>query len=475
MTPALFVRPGLARRSLCTQTGRGIGCVSGTSSVGTGDRASLGWWGLLVGLDSLDRWLAALRGLALLGGVAWWATHPLESESRRQFVGLLAIFTTYSLLLYGLQAGRPGWLTQLYRIAMGLDLVFIFVLVRLTGGTASNFYLAFYLLIALHAFYFGLATGAALALATSVLYLLADVGPRAIDPSDLGLRVGFFLLVGVCMGGLAERERQERRLVEQLNRELRAQQQHLKEAHEHLIRSERLATVGELAAGLAHDLRNPLAGMSGALRVLTDKLPPDAHQQAVLDEIQAQIGRMNKTLTDLLRHARSPTPQYRWVNITEVVEQSLWFLPTASGTGIEIARELRPDLPRLRLDPNLLHQVLLNILINARQAMPRGGRLTVRTALGRHGPGETVEVEITDTGVGIPPEHLAHIFEPFFTTKTQGTGLGLTIAARIIDQQGGRITVESGPDQGTTVRIILPVRVTNTASRSDDAIEAPRR
>jgi signal transduction histidine kinase len=434
--------------------------------------ATAGCWDPLVGLDSLDRWLAALRGLALLGGVAWWATRPLEPEPGRQLVGLLAIFGAYSVLLYGLQARHPGWLTQLYRIAMGLDLVFIFVLVRLTGGTASNFYLAFYLLIALHAFYFGLATGAALALGTSVLYWFADVGPRALHPSDLGLRVGFFLLVGVCMGGLAERERQERRLVEQLNRELHAQQQHLKEAHEQLIRSERLATVGELAAGLAHDLRNPLAGISGALRVLTDELPPDPHQQAVLGEIQAQITRMNTTLTDLLRHARPPTPQYRWVNVTEVLEQSLWFLP---ATGIEIVRELQPDLPRLRLDPNLLHQALLNILVNARQAMPSGGRLTVRTTLRRDGPRETVEVQITDTGVGIPPEHLGHVFQPFFTTKAQGTGLGLTIAARIINQHGGRIAVESGPDRGTTFRITLPVPAADAALRSADAIEAPHR
>ena len=436
---------------------------------------AVGWWGPLVGLDSLDRWLATLRGLALLGGVAWWATHPLEPEPRRQLVGLLAMFTAYSVLLYGLQARRPGWLTQLYRVAMVLDLVFIFVLVRLTGGTASNFYLAFYLLIALHAFYFGLATGAALALGTSVLYWFADVGPRAIHPSDLGLRVGFFLLVGVCMGGLAERERQERRQVEQLNRELYAQQQHLKEAHEHLIRSERLATVGELAAGLAHDLRNPLAGISGALRVLTDELPADHRQHAVLGEVQAQITRMNKTLTDLLRHAQAPTPQYQWLDVTEVVEQSLSFLPVASGTGIEIVRELQPGLPRLRLDPNLLHQALLNILINARQAMPSGGRLTVRTALCRDGPKEALEVQIADTGVGIPPEHLGHVFQPFFTTKAQGTGLGLTIAARIINQQGGRVAVESGPDRGTTFRITLPVPAADAASRSEDAIEAPRR
>jgi signal transduction histidine kinase len=437
-------------------------------------RVTAGWSSFLLRLDSLDRWLAALRGLALLGGVVWLAMRPLEPEPRRQLVGLMAIFAAYSIPLYGFQVRRPEWAIHIYRIAMVVDLVFIFALVRLTGGTASNFYLAFYLLIALHAFYFGLATGTALALATSVLYLFADVGPRAIPLSDLGLRLAFFLLVGMCMGGLAERERQERRLVEQLNRELREQQRRLREAHEHLIRFERLATVGELAAGLAHDLRNPLAGISGALRVLTDELPADHQQQAVLGEVQAQMARMNKTLTDLLRHARPPTPQYRWVNVVEVVEQSLWFLPTTPGTGIEIVSKLQPDLPWLRLDPNLLHQALVNILVNARQAMPNGGQLTVATALRHEGQGQNIEVQITDTGLGIAPEHLTHIFEPFFTTKAQGTGLGLAIAGRIIDQQGGRIAVESQPNHGTTFRVILPIPAADTVSRSADAIEASR-
>lgn len=436
------------------------------------------WWNL----DPLDRWLAALRGVALIGGAAWWVVHPfdhpLSPGAQRQVAWLFATFGGYSVLLYVINALRPGRLPTLYRITMVLDLAFIFVLVRLTGGMASDFYLAFYLLIALHAFYFGLATGAGVALTVSLVYPFGDVWPPPIHPSDLALRVGFFLLVGVCMGGLAERERRERHVVEQLNRELQEQQRSLREAQEQLFHSDRLATIGELAASLAHEMRNPLAGISGALHVLAGQLPDDDPRQGLLVELQDQITRMNRTLTDLLRHARPPVLQYLSLNVNEVVERTLWFLPMTPGTGVQILRHLQPDLPPVRLDPNLLHQAFLNILVNARQAMPNGGQLTVSTRLRRNGVGkeEAVEVSIADTGPGILEEHRSRIFQPFFTTKAQGTGLGLAIAARIVEQHGGRIQVESELGKGTTFRIVLPVPAEDAArGRGPGAIAPVRR
>ncbi|MBI4562981.1 MAG: hypothetical protein HY724_13140 [Candidatus Rokubacteria bacterium] len=424
-----------------------------------------GWprLGVRLHLEPLDYWLAALRGVALLGGAAWGMVHPLDHpfdpETHRQVVWLFAIFAAYSALLYLVNAVRPGHLLPLYRTTMLLDLAFIFVLVRLTGGMASSFYLAFYLLIALHAFYFGLGTGGVAALLAGLLYPFVDSWPPPIGQSDLALRVGFFLLVGLCMGGLAEWERRERRLVERLNRELREQQQHLAEAQEQLIRSERLATVGEITAGLAHELRNPLAGISGALHVLAAQHGDDDPRRALLAEIQIQIARMKKTLTDLLSHPRPPEPRCLPLSVNEVVEQSLWFLPMTTGTGIQLVKHLQPELPPLKLDPHLFHQALLSILVNARQAMPNGGRLAIGTCLRRNllGHGEIVEVEIRDTGLGISSEQISKIFQPFFTTKVQGTGLGLTIAARIVEQHGGRLAVESKPGKGATFRITLPV------------------
>jgi signal transduction histidine kinase len=414
-------------------------------------------------LDPVDKWLAALRAVALVGGMAWAMLHSLDHSfdrnAHRRVVWLFAAFAAYSLLLYLLNAVRPGRVAALYRAAMILDLVFIFALVRATGGMASSFYLAFYMLIALHAFYFGLATGAVAALLSSLLYAFTDSWPPPIGMSDLSLRVGFFLLVGLCMGGLAERERRERHLVEQLNTELQDKQRRLANAQDELIRSDRLATVGELAAGLAHDLRNPIAGVSGALHVLSGQLPDADPRQALLAEVQAQVARMNKTLSDLLWHARPPTPEYRQLGVNELVEQTLWFLPMVSGTRIEVITSLQPGLPPLRLDPSLFHQAVLNLLVNARQAMPDGGRVTITTRLRQHpdDEAELVEISISDTGPGIPEADLSRIFQPFFTTKAHGTGLGLAIAARIVKRHGGRIEAESELGRGATFRIAFPV------------------
>jgi signal transduction histidine kinase len=391
----------------------------------------------------------------------------------RLFLG----FAGYSACLYLFDWLRPGSLARLYRVAMVLDMGFIFLLVRATGGMESSFYLAFYLLIALHAFYFGLATGVLVAVLGSLLYAAAESWPPPIHLSDLGIRVAFLFLVGLSMGGLAERERQDRRRVEDLNRELRAQQEYLRRTQEQVVRSDRLATVGELAAALAHDLRNPLAGISGALHVLADQLSADDPRRALFVEVQAQIGRMNKTLTGLLEHTRSPAPQYLPVNVNDVVERSLWLLPVASGTDITVVKRLDPALPTLQLDPTLLHQALLNIVVNALQAMPGGGQLTVGTACHRNpsGQGEVVEVAFSDTGPGIPSDHVSRIFQPFFTTKAEGTGLGLAIASRIVEQHGGRLMVESEWGKGATFRILLPIAAAQATGSQDIVGAASRR
>lgn len=400
--------------------------------------ARIARWGRRLGLEPLDIWFAGLRAAALVAGSLWWVLTP--ETTRGPLLGVLLTSLAFSVGLYALNARRPGRLATLYRIALVVDLVLIYVLVRATGGFASDLYLAFILLIALHAFYFGLATGFGAGVAAAALYALAGRWPPPI-PGFL-LREAFLLLVGLCMGVVAEQARRRRQVLEQ--------------HHEQLLRSDRLATVGELAASLAHELRNPLAGIAGALRVLAERLPADDGSQELLADLQAQIARMNKTLTDLLQHARPPEPQRIEVDLNALLEQSLRFLPRGR---VEVIRDYDESLPPVRVDPSLLHQAFLNVLVNAHQAMPQGGRLTVRTrrgAPGSHG----VEVQIQDTGVGIHPEHLPRIFQPFFTTKSQGTGLGLAIAARAVEQHGGRISVESVPGRGSTFTITFPADAT---------------
>ena len=402
-------------------------------------------WGHRIGLEPLDLCFLGLRAATFVAGVIWWAL--ASDRSRALQLPVLAAFLAFSVGLYVLNAVRPGHVDRLYRVALVFDLAVVSFLVWITGGYASDLHLAFILLVALHAFYFGLPTGLGAAVAAAALYAGAGKWPPPMP--GFALRVGFFGLVGLCMGLVGGQARGRQRALE-------AQQ-------EQLLRSDRLATVGELAAGLAHELRNPLAGISGALHVLGGQLVPGDERRAVLADLHAQIARMNKTLTDLLQHARPATPQRIAVEINALLEQSLRFLPRGE---VEIVRRLGGALPCVHVDPGLLHQALLNILVNARQAMPHGGRLMVETRV--HPTAERwVEIRVTDTGTGIPAEHLPRIFQPFFTTKAQGTGLGLAIAARVIEEHGGRITVDSVVGEGTVFGIVLPAAPPTAPIRSE--------
>lgn len=391
-------------------------------------------WGRRVSLDPLDLWFLALRAGTFAAGAAWWALDP--QPLRAPPLVVLGVFASVSVALYVYNAVRPGRIARLYRVALVADLLLVFMAVRSTGGFASELHLAFILLIALHAFYFGFPTGLVVATTATVLYALA-VGFPLPQPA-FALRAGFFGLVGLTMGLVAEQRRRR--------------QQALDQQQQQLLHSDRLATVGELAAGLVHELRNPLAGIAGALHVLAGRLASGDDSHALLADVQVQIARMNGTLTNLLHHARPPQPQRIEVEINAVLDQSLQFLPRG---GIEVVRRFGSRLPPVQVDPTLLHQAFLNILVNARQAMPRGGRLTLETGPA-NGQGRGVEITISDTGTGIAPEHLDRIFQPFFTTKSQGTGLGLAIAARVVEQHGGRIAVESRAGAGATFRVVLP-------------------
>ena len=407
--------------------------------------ARLEAWGRRLNLEPLDLWFLGLRVAVLVAGVGWWTrAHDWPGAPGP---AVLVAFLVFSVGLYVVNALRPRRIAVLYRIAALFDLGVVFFLVRMTGRFESELHLAFILLVALHAYYFGVHTGLGMAAVAAVVYAVAVEWPPPVP--GFVLRVAFFGLVGLCLGMVGK----------QANR----RQRELERQQEQLLHSDRLATVGELAAGLAHELRNPLAGISGALHVLDSQLGAVDGHHVLLDDLQAQIGRMNKTLTDLLQHARPATPQRIAVDVNALLEQSLRFLP---HSGIEVTRHYDASLPSLSLDPNLLHQALLNILVNARQAMPQGGRIVVETRIGADAE-RPIEVRITDTGTGIERANLDRIFAPFFTTKIQGTGLGLAIAARIVEQHGGRIAVASTAGVGSTFTISLPLTPMAEPCRSE--------
>ncbi len=231
---------------------------------------------------------------------------------------------------------------------------------------------------------------------------------------------------------------------------------------EQLIRAERLASIGELAANVAHEIKNPLAGISGAVQVLADDFPREDPRREVADQILHQCNRMDKTIRDLLNYAQPLTGEPSPVDVNEILDRASFIaLPNPARTKVRVHRDFAAGLPRTMADGKHLEQAFLNLILNATQAMPEGGDLTLRTALrdeaDADGGQSFIVATVADTGVGIPPASREKIFSPFYTTRTQGTGLGLSITRKIVEQGGGTVSVTSEPGVGTTFTVRIPV------------------
>jgi len=220
-----------------------------------------------------------------------------------------------------------------------------------------------------------------------------------------------------------------------------------------MSRAEHLATLGELATGLAHEIRNPLAGIAGVMDIVGRDLPASSPAREVLSEVQQEILQIKRILSDLLETARPKPPDFRPGDLNSTTEHAVTLArQQAISRPIEIRLSKAHDLPPVEHDAGQIQQVLLNLLLNAIQAIDQSGNIRVR--LGSEDGFATVAV--SDTGHGIPPEHLANIFRPFFTTKKRGTGLGLSLVSRIVEAHGGRIEVSSTPGQGSQFMLWLP-------------------
>ncbi len=220
---------------------------------------------------------------------------------------------------------------------------------------------------------------------------------------------------------------------------------------ERMVRADRFAAVGEIATGLAHEIKNPLAGLSGALELLAEDLQRDPRQAEIVGEMRHQVSRLTHTMESLLSFARPARARLRATDVNGTIEKVLFLIGQQSRGGIDIQPELNPEVPPVLADPFQLEQVFLNICLNACQAMREAGRLTIRS---RAGDGNVV-VEIADTGPGIPADLRAQVFKPFFTTKREGNGLGLAISARIVAEHGGHIGYRCPPDGGTIFTVTL--------------------
>ncbi len=223
--------------------------------------------------------------------------------------------------------------------------------------------------------------------------------------------------------------------------------------HTQISRAEHLATLGEMAAGLAHEIRNPLAGIAGVIEIIGRDLPSTSPARAVVQDVRLEIAQIDRILTDLLETARPHPPHICRSNLNTTVEHTVMLIrQQVLSRPIQIELERALDLPEVEHDSDQIHQVLLNLLLNAVQAIEGAG--TVRVEVGsREGYASVV---VSDSGRGISPQNLSNIFRPFFTTKGNGTGLGLSLARRIVEEHHGRIEVTSVVGKGSQFEVLLP-------------------
>jgi hypothetical protein len=245
-----------------------------------------------------------------------------------------------------------------------------------------------------------------------------------------------------------------------------AQQELARYHQEQLARADRLATIGEMAAAIAHEIRNPLTGISGVLSVLTRDFPDDDPRREIVRQTHLLIERLNKSVEDVLHYSRPSVPQFHPVKLGDTIAQTLSLVEgEAKKAQVRVLQEpVDQDgdsaSSTVNADAHQLQQVFMNLMLNAIQATPAGGQISIRTHVSKNGDSrKLIGVEIEDSGKGMTAAEAAKAFHPFFSTKAQGTGLGLAIAKQIVEQHQGQISLRSEPGKGTCVRVVLPVYV----------------
>ena len=242
-------------------------------------------------------------------------------------------------------------------------------------------------------------------------------------------------------------------------RQLRESREEIQRLHRtQMSRAEHLATLGELAAGLAHEIRNPLAGIAGVIEIIGRDLPKESPSRSVLKDVRSEVLHINKIVSELLEIARPKQPDFHESDLNTTAEHAVMFAKDQADTrGVELELIRDPEGALVEHDAGQIHQVLLNLVLNGVQACDEGGKVAVQVG---HTP-ETAQLTVVDTGKGIPPEILSNIFRPFFTTKGTGTGLGLSLARRMVEGHGGKIEVTSWPGKGSRFVVTLPMQRPN--------------
>jgi signal transduction histidine kinase len=408
-------------------------------------------------------WLAFLGGLALMD--------PIYEPHKQEYLLAIGLFQIFEHRLLAWVPSRGRYYSVIIKILLATALM------QHTedpaGGISSSYYLIYFLPVMTAALLFeGTGTLIWTAVTSAAYCSLLIPAFYGINPAfeeyvltpeaakELALRNIFFFLAAVVVNPFVSENRRQAKRYRLLAEELAETNRRLEQAQEEARRSERLAALGQLTAGLAHEIRNPLAVIKGSAETLTRRLQSaDPLTTELAGYISSEVNRLNTVVTRFLNFARPLKLEKRPTQITPLLDRALkvagerW--PEAK---VEVTQQYSENLPEMLVDPDLCEQAFVNLVLNAYEAMTEaGGRLTVKVAAAKYDGRRGVEVGIEDTGPGIPPELHEQVFNPFFTTKKEGVGLGLSLVSKIVDDHRGWIRVSSEPGKGACFRVFLPV------------------
>src|SRR6266545_6075073 len=421
------------------------------------------WTAVVRLLERDERVFAVLLAVVMVGGLSTLGL-ALRPRHRIDLLSLVFWFAAYKTGILALVSVNPRSTRAVFSGALAVDLLLVFALLYLTGGGDSLFYLLFFPLVAVNAYYFGPWVGFTGAAVAGLLYAAAAwLAPPWVGWTPVVILIGLVGLPALAVGVVANRERRARAEVERLNAELTGTLTRLRAAQDELVVAERMATVGRLSLKVAHEVRNPIAAIELNAELVGDLVKerggPDMEEAATLvSAIREQVSALDALTEEYLAFARFPRPQYEEDSVNELVTALVEFVrPVAARQGSVVEATTDRTVPPMAIDRTLLRQAILNLVKNGLEALSRGGKLTVSTRR----VDDHVEIDIRDTGPGISPEVSKRLFEQFFTTKPQGTGLGLYISRQIIEEQhGGTLRWESAPGAGTTFTASLPIKRT---------------
>ena len=414
-------------------------------------------WDIRLSSSPLSRWLRLFRPqdvvwVMLFGALA--GTSPvLDAPVILPLVALAIVQVLEPKIpALALPRGRVVWII--------LKLALCYALIGFTGSLQSNFWLLLMLPVVSAATALGLAgtllftAVAAAAYLSFLLYL--DWNVVTVEWPEIGVliqRVLALFLVGNLANLLAEALREQSEMHRHAAEKLVEANQQVLDAEEAVRRSDRLAALGQLTAGLAHELRNPLGTIKASAEMLSNALSAENEvAREVAGYISSEVDRTNSLVTRFLQFARPLQARLDTADLAQTLDRAI-AAAERETKGIAIYKAYAPEIPPFPFDAELMERVFHNLVLNAAQASPAGGAITVKTRTkGRH-----AEIMVIDRGSGIAKQQLGQIFNPFFTTKKEGVGLGLAIVAKIVDEHGGKIAVESEPGKGSIFCVSLPM------------------